>query len=177
MRINVKAKNTQVTEPLTDYINKRFSKLEKYFVDADLAGTVTLVVEKGIHRVEATIPLNRYILRAEENSNDMYASIDGVVDKLERQIRKYKTKVNRKGKVQTFAEVAAEAEAAPVADDEKVIKTKTFALKPMDEEEAIMQMELLGHDFFVYLDAESNGVNVVYKRKDGQYGLIIPTID
>ena len=176
MRINVKAKNTQVTEPLTDYINKRFSKLEKYFVDADLAGTVTLVVEKGIHRVEATIPLNRYILRAEENSNDMYASIDGVVDKLERQIRKYKTKVNRKGKVQTFAEVATDAETASV-EDEKVIKTKTFVLKPMDEEEAIMQMELLGHDFFVFLDAESNGVNVVYKRKDGQYGLIIPTID
>jgi putative sigma-54 modulation protein len=95
MRINVKAKNTQVTEPLTDYINKRFSKLEKYFVDADLAGTVTLIVEKGIHRVEATIPLNRYILRAEENSNDMYASIDGVVDKLERQIRKYKTKASQ----------------------------------------------------------------------------------
>lgn len=176
MRINVKAKNTQVTEPLTDYIEKRFSKLEKYFVDADLAGTVTLVVEKGIHRVEATIPLNRYILRAEENSNDMYASIDGVVDKLERQIRKYKTKVNRKGKVQTFAEVAAEAEAAPV-EDEKVIKTKSFVLKPMDEEEAIMQMELLGHDFFVFLHAESNSVNVVYKRKDGQYGLIQPTLD
>jgi putative sigma-54 modulation protein len=177
MRINVKAKNTQVTEPLTDYINKRFSKLEKYFVDADLAGTVTLIVEKGIHRVEATIPLNRYILRAEENSNDMYASIDGVVDKLERQIRKYKTKVNRKGKVQTFAEVVADAEPAPAVEDEKVIKTKTFALKPMDEEEAIMQMELLEHDFFVFLDAESNGVNVVYKRKDGQYGLIVPTID
>ena len=177
MRINVKAKNTQVTEPLTDYINKRFSKLEKYFVDADLAGTVTLIVEKGIHRVEATIPLNRYILRAEENSNDMYASIDGVVDKLERQIRKYKTKVNRKGKVQTFAEVVAEAEPAPAAEDEKVIKTKTFPLKPMDEEEAIMQMELLGHDFFVFLAAESNAVNVVYKRKDGQYGLIVPTID
>ena len=107
----------------------------------------------------------------------MYASIDGVVDKLERQIRKYKTKVNRKGKVQTFAEVAAEAEAVPEAEDEKAIKTKTFVLKPMDEEEAIMQMELLGHDFFVFLDAESNSVNVVYKRKDGHYGLIIPTID
>lgn len=175
MRINVKAKNTQVTEPLTDYIDKRFSKLEKYFVDTDLAGTVTLVVEKGIHRVEATIPLNRYILRAEESSDDMYASIDGVVDKLERQIRKYKTKVNRKGKVQTFADVATEA--ATLDEDEKVIKTKTFVLKPMDEEEAIMQMELLGHTFFVFLHAESNTVNVVYKRKDGQYGLIQPTLD
>ncbi len=177
MRINVKAKNTQVTEPLTDYIEKRFSKLEKYFVNGDMTGTVTLIVEKGEHRVEATIPLNRYILRAEESSNDMYASVDGVVDKLERQIHKYKTKVNRKGSVQTFAEVVAEAEAAPVAEEEKVIKTKTFVLKPMDEEEAIMQMELLGHDFFVFLHAEANAVNVVYKRKDGQYGLIQPTID
>ena len=176
MRINVKAKNTQVTEPLTDYIEKRFSKLEKYFVNSDLAGTVTLIVEKGEHRVEATIPLNRYILRAEESSNDMYASVDGVVDKLERQIHKYKTKVNRKGNVQTFAEVIAEAQATPV-EEEKVIKTKTFVLKPMDEEEAIMQMELLGHDFFVFLNAANNGVNVVYKRKDGQYGLIVPTID
>lgn len=175
MRINVKAKNTQVTEPLTDYINKRFSKLEKYFVDADLTGTVTLIVEKGIHRVEATIPLNRYILRAEESSGDMYASIDGVVDKLERQIRKYKTKVNRKGKVQTFADTV-EANVAPLDEDEKVIKTKTFVLKPMDEEEAIMQMELLGHTFFVFLHAETNNVNVVYKRKDGQYGLIQPTL-
>lgn len=175
MRINVKAKNTQVTEPLTDYINKRFSKLEKYFVDADLTSTVTLIVEKGIHRVEATIPLNRYILRAEESSGDMYASIDGVVDKLERQIRKYKTKVNRKGKVQTFADTV-EANVAPLDEDEKVIKTKTFVLKPMDEEEAIMQMELLGHTFFVFLHAETNNVNVVYKRKDGQYGLIQPTL-
>lgn len=176
MRINVKAKNTQVTAPLTDYIDKRFSKLEKYFVDADLTGTVTLIVEKGIHRVEATIPLNRYILRAEESSADMYASIDGVVDKLERQIRKYKTKVNRKGKVQTFADITAESE--PLLDeDEKVIKTKSFVLKPMDEEEAIMQMELLGHTFFVFLHAETNDINVVYKRNDGQYGLIQPKLD
>lgn len=176
MKIAVKAKNTQVTEALTDYIEKRFAKLEKYFVNSDLAGTVTLVVEKGLHRAEATIPLNRYILRAEESSNDMYASIDGVVDKLERQIRKYKTKINRKGKVQTFAE--APAQEAPVEEEEgKVIKTKTFVVKPMDEEEAIMQMELLEHDFFVFLNAETNAINVVYKRKDNQYGLIQPTLD
>ena len=116
MKINVKAKNTQVTEPLTDYIEKRFAKLEKYFVNADLTGTVTLVVEKGLHRVEATIPLNRYILRAEDSSNDMYASIDGVVDKLERQIRKYKTKINRKGKVQTINDLPPAQDAAPVAE-------------------------------------------------------------
>ena len=153
MRITVKAKNTQVTEPLTDYIEKRFAKLEKYFADADLAATVTLIVEKGLHRVEATIPMNRYILRAEDSSNDMYASIDGVVDKVERQIRKYKTKINRKGKAQIINEL------------------------PVAEEEAIMQMELLEHDFFVFLHNETNAINVVYKRKGGQYGLIQPVID
>ena len=177
MKISVKAKNTQVTEPLTDYIEKRFAKLEKYFVDANLTGTVTLVVEKGLHRVEATIPLNRYILRAEDSSNDMYASIDGVVDKLERQIRKYKTKINRKGKVKTFNDLPPVQEAPAVEEDEKIIKTKTFVVKPMYEEEAIMQMELLEHDFFVFLNAETNSINVVYKRKDNHYGLIQPTID
>ncbi len=178
MRITVKAKNTQVTEPLTDYIEKRFAKLDKYFADADINATVTLVVEKGLHRVEATIPMNRYILRAEAGTNDMYASIDGVVDKLERQVHKYKTKINRKGKAQTINELPPADEApAVVEEDGAIIKTKSFVVKPMDEEEAIMQMELLEQDFFVFLDAETNAVNVVYKRKDGQYGLIQPIID
>lgn len=173
MRITVKAKNTQVTEPLTDYVEKRFAKLEKYFADADLSSTVTLIVEKGLHRVEATIPMSRYILRAEDNSNDMYASIDGVVDKLERQIRKYKTKINRKGKVQAINDLPQDSIAE---EDGKIIKTKSFVVKPMDEEEAIMQMELLEHDFFVFLNADTNAINVIYKRKDGQYGLIQPVI-
>ena len=178
MRITVKAKNTQVTEPLTDYIEKRFAKLEKYFADADLSGTVTMIVEKGLHRVEATIPMSRYILRAEDSSNDMYASIDGVVDKLERQIRKYKTKINRKGKTQTINDLPPAQDApAIVEEDGQIIKTKSFVVKPMDEEEAIMQMELLEHDFFVFLNADSNAINVVYKRKDGQYGLIQPIVD
>jgi putative sigma-54 modulation protein len=115
--------------------------------------------------------MNRYILRAEDATNDMYASIDGVVDKLERQVRKYKTKINRKGKAQIINEL-------PAAEEEtEIIKTKSFVVKPMDEEEAIMQMELLEHDFFVFLHNESNAINVVYKRKDGQYGLIQPIID
>lgn len=177
MKITVKAKNTQVTEPLNEYIEKRFGKLEKYFADGNLAGTVTLIVEREIHRVEATIPINRYILRAEEKSNDMYASIDGVVDKLERQIRKYKTKVNRKGKVQTFNDVAPVVTEPEETDTSKAIRTKSFVVRPMDEEEAIMQMELLAHDFFVFLNAETNAINVVYKRKDNQYGLIIPIVD
>lgn len=174
MKFTLKTKNTQVTEPLNDYIEKRFSKLDKYFADDSLTATVTLIVEKGVHRVETMIPINRYMLRAEEKSNDMYASIDGVVDKLERQIRKYKTRVNRKSKGQQ-----AFTDAIPdVAEekDEKAIKVKTFMVRPMDEEEAILQMELLEHDFFVFLNAESNEINVVYKRKDDNYGLIKPTL-
>ena len=110
--------------------------------------------------------MNRYILRAEDATNDMYASIDGVVDKLERQVRKYKTKINRKGKAQIINEV-------PVVEEEsEIIKTKSFVVKPMDEEEAIMQMNLLGHEYFVYEDQETEDIHVVYKRKDGAYGLI-----
>ena len=175
MKFTLKAKNTQVTEPLQDYIEKRFSRLDKYFADNDLTATVTLVVERELHRIEATIPLKHYILRAEEKSNDMYASIDGVVDKLERQIHKYKTKVNRRSKGQAaFTDAAPDVEAEEA--DNKAIKVKTFVLRPMDEEEAIMQMELLEHDFFVFLDAETNQVNVVYKRANDGYGLIKPTL-
>ena len=147
MNITVKAKNTQVTAPLKEYVDKRFAKLEKYFTN-EMQGTVTLVVEREKHRVEATIPVNRYLLRAEETSNDMYASIDGVVDKLERQIHKYKTRVNRKGKVNSFADVvpATTPAAEPEPEEElaKPIKVKRFTVKPMDEEEAILQMELIG---------------------------------
>lgn len=180
MNITVKAKNTQVTAPLKEYVEKRFAKLEKYFAD-EMQGTVTLVVEREKHRVEATIPVNRYLLRAEEQSNDMYASIDGVVDKLERQIHKYKTRVNRKGKVASFADlppVVTEPAATELDDDlAKPIKVKQFTVKPMDEEEAILQMELIGHDFFVFLNADTNEVNVVYKRHDSSYGLIQPQFD
>lgn len=174
MKFTLKAKNTQVTEPLQDYIEKRFSRLDKYFADNDLNATVTLVVEREIHRVEAMISLKNYILRAEEKSNDMYASIDGVVDKLERQIHKYKTKVNRRSKGQAdFTDAVPDVAEEP---EGKAIKVKTFVLRPMDEEEAIMQMELLEHDFFVFLDAETNQVNVVYKRANEGYGLIKPTL-
>lgn len=176
MKITVKAKNTQVTQALSDYVEKRFAKLEKYFAN-ELQGTVTLIVEREKHRVEATIPLNRYLLRAEESSNDMYASIDGVVDKLERQIHKYKTRVNRKSKgAVDFADLPAVTEVVEEKNDDfvKPIKVKQFTVKPMDEEEAIMQMELIGHDFFVFLNAEDNAINVVYKRHDNSYGLIQP---
>lgn len=174
MRLNMKAKNTQVTEALTEYAEKRFSKLDKYF-NGDVEGTLTLIVEKEIQKAEATISLHKYILRAEAKDRDMYAAIDAIVDKLERQVHKYKTKINRKGNAQLVQPV----EDAPVVaeTEEKIIKTKSFVVRPMDEEEAIMQMELLGHSFFVFLNAETNEINVVYKRADEQYGLIQPKVE
>lgn len=185
MNLTVKGRNVEVTDALREYVDKRFKKLEKYFTK-ELRGTVTLIVEKDSHIAEATIPINRYILRAEDASGDMYTSIDSVVEKIERQVRKYKTRINRKGK-QTeinIAEVLAqnsskltEEEAAAEEEPDKIVKVKRFAVRMMDPEEAIMQMELLDHDFFVFLNSESDQVDVVYRRKDGRYGLIQPEVE
>lgn len=175
MKLTVKTKNIELTDALNDYVYKRFAKLEKYF-NEEISGTVTMIVEQhAIHRAEATIPLNGFILRAEAQSDDMYASIDAIEEKIERQIRKYKTRINRKAKeiganVPTFSEEVPESP----AEDKRIIRTKHFTVKPMSEEEAIMQMELLSHDFFVFLDDRENEMRVVYRRKDGNYGIIIP---
>lgn len=177
MNITVKGRNIEVTNALKDYIEKRFSKLEKYF-NEELTGTVTLIVEKKNHKAEATIPLKRYILRAEDINDDMYAAIDGLTDKLERQVRKYKTKMNRKGK-QIKSEPAiimTAPEEEPAEASDIIAKEKTFVLKTMDPEEAVMQMELLDHDFFVFLNANTDEVGVVYRRKNGTYGLLNPTM-
>ena len=179
MIYNVRGQRFQVTDALRDYAEKKLSRLEKYF-DPSVTSevNVTLSVTKGLHTVEVTIPLSGLFLRAEEVSEDMYASIDLVVDKLERQIRKHKTRINRRvrqgaGTKQVFREVSANS--VSVLDEEEdfeVVRTKHFTFKPMDLEEAILQMNMLGHNFFVFTNAESKAVNVVYKRNDGKYGLI-----
>ena len=177
MKLKLKAKNTQITDALNDYVYKRLGKLEKYFTE-EMTGTITLIVEQhSLHKVEATIPIGGYILRAEAQSNDMYASIDAVEEKLERQIRKYKTRINRKSK-ETGVSAPVISEEVPESPQEgiEITRTKHFAVKPMSEEEAIMQMELLSHDFFVFQNGSSNEINVVYKRKDGNYGIIIPEL-
>lgn len=177
MNLQIKGRNTEVTEGLKSYVEKRFAKLEKYFTK-EMSGTVTLIIERNEHIIEATIPINRFILRAEESSHDMYTSIDNVVEKLERQVRKYKTRINRKGKqsgmdYMPFVAEANEPEEA-VHEDERIEKVKSFVLKPMDIEEAIMQLELLDHDFFVFLNNETDEVEVIYRRKGTKYGLIQP---
>ena len=175
MKVTVIAKNIELTQALKDIVQKKISKLEKYF-DVEVDAKATLSVQKNIQKIEVTIPFNGVILRCEESTDDMYKSIDLVEDKLERQIRKQKTKLSRKhnGSVR-FA--AIEENAAGQEEEEgSLVKVKKFGVKPMNSEKAILQMDLLGHNFFVYQDAESSKVNVVYKRKEGNYGLLEPEL-
>ncbi|MGI5921357.1 MAG: ribosome hibernation-promoting factor, HPF/YfiA family [Syntrophomonadaceae bacterium] len=176
MRFDIRGKNVEITDALKDYTTKRLSKLEKYIENVKGA-QVTLSVEGERHKVEVTIPLNGMILRGEEVTEDMYSSIDMVEEKLEKQIEKYKTKLyrNNRGaglKKGLIEEIEEELDHSEAPEKFKIVRTKKFAMKPMDEEEAIMQMNLLGHNFFVFFNARSEEVNVVYKRKDGNYGLI-----
>ncbi|ADI02633.1 ribosome hibernation-promoting factor, HPF/YfiA family [Syntrophothermus lipocalidus] len=180
MRIEVRGKNIELTDALREYVEKRLSKLER-FIDDLKEAQVTLSVEGDTHRVEVTIPLNGVILRGEEKTDDMYSSVDLVVDKLEKQIDKYKTRIYRRYR-EVGLKKGATGEAPPVKEEEKgeaakVVRTKRFALKPMDVEEAIMQMNLLGHSFFVFFNVESAEVNVLYRRRDGNYGLIEPEFE
>ncbi|OUM94980.1 MAG: ribosomal subunit interface protein [Thermobacillus sp. ZCTH02-B1] len=181
MRLNIRGKQLPVTEALKEYAEKKLARLDKYFENPqNLDAQVTLSVTKNVHVVEVTISLPGLLLRAEERHDDMYAAIDLVVDKLERQIRKHKTRVNRKlrqeGRLkELFAEEPAGKVAVAEADEEEkfeVVRTKRHTLKPMDVDEAILQMNLLGHSFFVFINADTKEVNVVYRRQDGKYGLI-----
>jgi putative sigma-54 modulation protein len=176
MQINVKGKNIEITNSLKEYAVKKVQKLERFFRSDLMSAQITMKVEKGSHVVDVTVYLDGLILRGEETSGDMYASIDGVIDKIERQIRKYKTRINRKLRQQgaKLNEAAFDDGDVKVEREPRVVKTKRFAIKPMSLEEAMMQMELLGHDFFVFSNAENDQVNVLYKRKDGDYGLIEP---
>ena len=176
LKFIIRGENVEVTESIRDYVIKRISKLEKFFEDnVEANAHVNLkVYPNKTFKVEVTIPLPYLTLRAEETSSDMYGSIDLVTDKLERQIRKYKTKVNRKSREKGYKNMdfVPDVEDEPVSDDLKIVRTKQISLKPMDPEEAVLQMDMLGHDFFVFEDAETNGTSVVYRRKDGRYGLI-----
>lgn len=174
MKITVKGKNISVTEALRDKVEKKLSKLDKYF-NPNIEAHVTLSVQKNRHIIEVTIPFGGVILRGEERNEDMYASIDLVLDKLEGQIRKQKTKLlKRKRSSDSLKFQFIPDQKDDEKEDHKIVKTKRFAVKPMSAEEAVLQMELLGHNFFVYEAAENGDVNVVYKRKDGDYGLIEP---
>lgn len=173
MAINVRGKNIEITPALHDYVVKRVGKITKYFTNpGDISAVLT--VEKGRHIVEVTVPVNGILLRGEEATTDMYTSIDLVTDKLEKQIEKYKTRLTRQLRGAGFRHELVPEATHTAPEEFTVVRTKRFAFKPMHVQEAIMQMNLLNHDFFVFSNAETEEVNVVYRRRDGNYGLIEP---
>lgn len=163
----------EITESLRNAVTEKLGKLERYFT-ANTEIIATLSVEKGRQKIEVTIPVKGNIIRSEQVSNDMYVSIDLVEEVIERQLRKYKDKIIAKHQEGgNFKKEFIEKETEPL-DEVKIIRTKRFDIKPMYPEDACVQMELLGHNFFVFCNAETDQVNVVYKRKGNTYGLIEP---
>lgn len=174
MKLIITGKNFEVTNALKEKINKKFGKLDKYF-SPETEAQITMSIEKSRHIFEVTIYLSGIVLRAEVENSDMYACIDKSIDILEGQVRKNKTRLEKKLHAAAFKSDDFKYD-APVEEehDFKVLRTKRFAVKPMTIEEAILQMNLLGHEFFMFSNAKSREVNVVYRRKDGNYGLIEP---
>ncbi|CNZ11082.1 TPA: ribosome-associated translation inhibitor RaiA [Streptococcus pneumoniae] len=174
IKYSIRGENLEVTEAIRDYVVSKLEKIEKYFQpEQELDARINLkVYREKTAKVEVTIPLGSITLRAEDVSQDMYGSIDLVTDKIERQIRKNKTKIERKNKVATgqlFTDALVEDSNVVQS---KVVRSKQIDLKPMDLEEAILQMDLLGHDFFIYVDVEDQTTNVIYRREDGEIGLL-----
>lgn len=175
MRFTISGKNIHVTDALKEMVIEKIGKLDKYFKD-NVEVQATLSVVKERQKIEVTIPMKGHIIRAEEESDDMYVSIDLVVDIIERQIRKYKTKLMKKSRTEV-EQVYTPSFISDISDSDEainIVRTKKFGFKPMLPEEACVQMDLLRHNFFVFVNGDTNDVNVVYKRKDGTYGLIEP---
>ena len=173
MKYNIIGRNLMVTDGLRNAIYKKIGKLERYFTP-ETEVQVTLSMEKDQQKIEVTIPVKGGIIRSEQVSTDMYVSIDLVEEIIERQLKRYKGRLTTREQSATsfsdlfYQEEATETESVPI------VRTKRFAVKPMDAEEACMQMDLLGHSFYVFRNSETDEVNVVYKRKDGTFGLIEP---
>ena len=182
MKFIISGKNIEVTPGLKSTVEQKLGKLERYFTP-ETEIIVTLSVEKDRQKIEVTIPVKGNIIRSEQTSSDMYVSIDLVEEVIERQLRKYKNKLVAKSQGHPTASFSGsnfkkeffEEDDTSVEDNEiRIVRTKRFGIKPMFPEDACIQMELLGHSFFVFSNAETDEVNVVYKRKDGSFGLIEP---
>ena len=173
MKFVISGKNIEVTQGLKNAVEDKLGKLERYFT-SDTEIMVTLSVEKERQKIEVTIPVKGNIIRSEQVSSDMYVSIDLVEEIIERQLRKYKNKIIDKKQSAGFQPEFVEKDYEEDTNENKIIRTKKFGFKPMYPEDACVQMELLGHNFFVFLNAETEEVNVVYKRKGNTYGLIEP---
>ena len=173
MKITLRGKHIEITEAIEEKVSEKLSKLDKYFIVSENVEAKVLVRTYPYgQKIEVTIPTEYVLLRAEVVDQDLYNAIDLVIDKLEGQIRKYKTRLNRKSKDNKLAFNLASIEPLEEEEEDVLVKTKTITPKPMDMEEAIMQMELIGHSFFVYRDTETDAISIVYRRNDGDYGLI-----
>lgn len=173
MKITLRGKNIEITEAIEEKVSEKLSKLDKYFIVSENVEAKVLVRTYPYgQKIEVTIPTEYVLLRAEVVDQDLYNAIDLVIDKLEGQIRKYKTRLNRKSKDNKLAFNLASIEPLEEEEEDVLVKTKTITPKPLDMEEAIMQMELIGHSFFVYRDTETDAISIVYRRNDGDYGLI-----
>ncbi len=173
MKIILRGKNIEITDAIEKKVGDKLSKLDKYFIVSENVEAKVLVRTYPYgQKIEVTIPTEYVLLRAEVVEEDLYNAIDLVIDKLEGQIRKYKTRLNRKSKDNKLAFNIASIEPLEEEEEDVLVKTKTINPKPMDMEEAIMQMELIGHSFFVYRDTETYSISIVYRRNDGDYGLI-----
>lgn len=172
MEFIIRGDKLKITDAMNDYIEEKLGKLDKYLKNSDdVRVNVIVKVKNHEQRVEITIPLKTYILRSEETKDDFYAAVDKAVDKLERQIRKNKTRMMSK-QVKTNIDFDMSVIEPEKEDEKKILKRKVVEVKPMNEEEAILQMELLGHQFYMYKDSESEKTAVVYKRTDGNYGVL-----
>ena len=174
MRFVIVGRNIEVTDGLKEAVEEKLGKLDRFFAP-DTEVKVTLSVEKERQKIEVTIPVKGSIIRSEQVSNDMYVSIDIVEEVIERQLKKYKNKlIDKQQDAAAFAQEYIDKEYVDDDADVKIIRTKRFDVKPMDPEEACVQMELLGHSFYVFFNSETEQINVVYKRKGNTYGLIEP---
>ena len=172
MKITIRGDKIKITDSMKEYIEEKLSKLNKYLKDSDNVNANVVVKVKNINQIlEITIPLKNIILRSEESQDDFYKAVDKTIDKLERQIRKNKTRLSKHTRVskEIFFEETANND---LEDSDKIIKHKKIEVKPMNEEEAVLQMELLGHEFYMFKDADTDKPAVVYKRKDENYGII-----
>ena len=173
MRITITGRNIDLTDGLKAAVEDKLSKLEKYFTP-DTEAHVTLSVEKERQKIEVTIPMKGNIIRSEQVSNDMYVSIDLVEEIIERQLKKYRKKLVTQQQSESFFKKDFIEKEAENDEEIKISRNKKFDVKPMYPEDACVQMELLGHNFFVFRNAETDEVNVVYKRKGNTYGIIEP---
>ena len=174
MKLNIRTRNYQLTDNTKKYLEKRLQKLAK-LLEKDAEAAVTLIGEKKQQRIEVTVPVNGFVLRGEEDNEDILTAIDRVSDKLEKQLVRSKERFSKKGRLSVTRHPSLTGVSpAEDSDDEVKVRTKQFTTKPMDLEEAITRMDMVGHSFFVFNNDESGEINVVYRRNDGHYGLMEP---